>query len=706
VDSFTYTVTGQLAPARNQDAWVTRTYYPNGALHTEQQEIFNEARTARPNSYLLRYTYDLDGRRRSLHLPAALMGGTSDSLAWTYEPETGALATAVAPQGAPFQYAYTMRGDVAALTLPGAYQERYGYDADGQLTDDTLKNTGALTGGRYPALYARLLHLRYDARGKQLQSQEPIGLQQQTLSTYTGLGALATHWSSELQDPGSGIRNITGEVQQYDALGNIVAGTLVDSTWDIINYATPTVHDIQPRQTVTYAAKTGRLVAESGVGFGDKAYRYDPAGNLVLASRLVDAANGIGEDRMSYYNAQGQVVAADGRDWPTALNQWKVVWETYRYDALGRRVAVRTWREQHDYQGQEKLVYSLNTLRRTVWDGNQEVMEIQVPGGASESDATLYDDDYTPNFLSTSNTDFEDLNPFFGRVVYTHGLGLDQPVAVTRYRYVNHPAGQSKVAYGPMTYSLLWTPQGRLTLALCTTGQVYCWNNAVPTDGMILDRPEALSAYNRAAFFVPRAFQGSLLEDKQDGAGTLYRRNRVYDPASGRFTQEDPIGLAGGMNLYGFAGGDPVNNSDPFGLCFWDACIAEGYTTAMMAAGLATIVTAAYIDMTNKFGSPSTWFSSGGSEASGSEAKGPPKSSPNFVPPTNPPQDPPTELPEGHTVRVMPPTQDYPNGYWVQTNPRGQPVNPATGKPPGNVTRPEGRAQTHVPRPPSKPNTP
>jgi uncharacterized protein RhaS with RHS repeats len=33
------------------------------------------------------------------------------------------------------------------------------------------------------------------------------------------------------------------------------------------------------------------------------------------------------------------------------------------------------------------------------------------------------------------------------------------------------------------------------------------------------------------------------------------------------FTQIDPIGLAGGLNLYGYAGGDPVNFSDPFGLC-------------------------------------------------------------------------------------------------------------------------------------------
>ena len=48
--------------------------------------------------------------------------------------------------------------------------------------------------------------------------------------------------------------------------------------------------------------------------------------------------------------------------------------------------------------------------------------------------------------------------------------------------------------------------------------------------------------------------------------GHLYRRNRYYDPGAGRFTQEDPIGLAGGVNAYGFANGDPVSFADPYGL--------------------------------------------------------------------------------------------------------------------------------------------
>ena len=40
----------------------------------------------------------------------------------------------------------------------------------------------------------------------------------------------------------------------------------------------------------------------------------------------------------------------------------------------------------------------------------------------------------------------------------------------------------------------------------------------------------------------------------------------TLERSSGPSTQRDPIGLAGGINQYGYAGGDPVNYSDPFGL--------------------------------------------------------------------------------------------------------------------------------------------
>ncbi len=41
---------------------------------------------------------------------------------------------------------------------------------------------------------------------------------------------------------------------------------------------------------------------------------------------------------------------------------------------------------------------------------------------------------------------------------------------------------------------------------------------------------------------------------------------RYYDPALGRFISQDPLGVAAGVNLYGYSDNDPVNAVDPTGL--------------------------------------------------------------------------------------------------------------------------------------------
>ncbi len=48
--------------------------------------------------------------------------------------------------------------------------------------------------------------------------------------------------------------------------------------------------------------------------------------------------------------------------------------------------------------------------------------------------------------------------------------------------------------------------------------------------------------------------------------GLHYNYHRYYDPATGRYLTPDPIGLAGGINLYAYVENDPVNWVDPYGL--------------------------------------------------------------------------------------------------------------------------------------------
>lgn len=48
--------------------------------------------------------------------------------------------------------------------------------------------------------------------------------------------------------------------------------------------------------------------------------------------------------------------------------------------------------------------------------------------------------------------------------------------------------------------------------------------------------------------------------------GLYYFYNRYYSPTIGRFINEDPIGLVGGLNLYRFLSNNPVNYIDLLGL--------------------------------------------------------------------------------------------------------------------------------------------
>ncbi|MGH7719355.1 MAG: RHS repeat-associated core domain-containing protein [Gemmatimonadaceae bacterium] len=151
-------------------------------------------------------------------------------------------------------------------------------------------------------------------------------------------------------------------------------------------------------------------------------------------------------------------------------------------------------------------------------------------------------------------------------MVYTHGLDVDRPLGILRIGYT-HPTSSGYAQFDNVAVTPHYNWRGLPDLDSHVNGAATrCTGTGSAQQCVELVWPAGFSAFQQQ-FYRPSSWFGTLPEQKMEVTGQAYRRNRYYDPQSGRFTQEDPIGLAGGMNLYGFADGDPVNFSDPFGLC-------------------------------------------------------------------------------------------------------------------------------------------
>jgi RHS repeat-associated protein len=287
-----------------------------------------------------------------------------------------------------------------------------------------------------------------------------------------------------------------------------------------------------------------QLVGESRAGFMPYTANYEYDGNGNRVSRTIDGTTRIftyndADQLVSWaegqkvgtfgFDEEGNQVAADMTDNGTLVDRWN-----YGFDAVGRmktaqQISGGTQSLQNTYFADTwKRIQSVSNgvVRKFGWKQSELFAEFDGGGNLTAGyfggmDSPLYKTNFSNNGQTVESRHFyhQDAN------LRVHHLTDANGAILEKYVYDG---------YGKRT---ILTPQ----------------------DGSLNN-----SAVGNRIGFQGREHEeltGPVHED-----GLTYHRNRFYSSGSGSFTSPDPIGYSGGTNLYGFAGGDPVNAVDPMGL--------------------------------------------------------------------------------------------------------------------------------------------
>lgn len=95
------------------------------------------------------------------------------------------------------------------------------------------------------------------------------------------------------------------------------------------------------------------------------------------------------------------------------------------------------------------------------------------------------------------------------------------------------------------------------------TRNVAIWTWDAKGEAFGKDVPNQDPDLDGTAFVFNMRFPGQRFDA---GTGFLYNYFRDYDPATGRYLQSDPIGLAAGVSSYAYVGSSPLDSIDPLGL--------------------------------------------------------------------------------------------------------------------------------------------
>ncbi|WP_437798152.1 restriction endonuclease fold toxin [Sorangium sp. So ce693] len=288
-------------------------------------------------------------------------------------------------------------------------------------------------------------------------------------------------------------------------------------------------------------------------------FAYDPAGSITrMLDELVEQG-GVG------LLAQAQQ-APDGMQPSWQIERGGVLRRTeaaaYEVDARGRRTAkmeLARYRESHPNGG----TVTEQDMTRYTWDCRDRLCEVRRPDGTRV--AMTYDAfgrrvrkevlgaaavglPRVVEFVWDGDVLAADVDSERGARTFVHAPGTFVPVLQQQdgrvLTYVNDHLGTPKE---------LLDPQG-----------LVAWSAAHSAWGKVAEVwRDPISVLNhRTAVESPFRLLGQYADDE---TGLCYTRFRYFDPEIGGWCNPDPLGIAGGPNLFAFDG-SPTAHIDPFGL--------------------------------------------------------------------------------------------------------------------------------------------